>query len=184
MIGVTRQIDMRLSKRDKGIIFEGRKIFMSYSVKTTKEGIDYNAVSKVLKSFGMSDCDVDTQKKIFQNSYAVSFLYDDDKLIGCARALSDGFCEAALYNIALAEEYHGQGLGRILIESIIEQVKQCNIILYTHPQTIAMYEKFGFRRQKSGMAIYHGNETELQRFEEVGFILPEGYRFHDNEYEE
>ena len=83
---------------------------MSYSVKTTKEGIDYNAVSKVLKSFGMSDCDVDTQKKIFQNSYAVSFLYDDDKLIGCARALSDGFCEAALYNIALAEEYHGQGL--------------------------------------------------------------------------
>ena len=46
---------------------------MSYSVKTTKEGIDYNAVSKVLKSFGMSDCDVDTQKKIFQNSYAVSF---------------------------------------------------------------------------------------------------------------
>lgn len=69
---------------------------MSYSVKTTKEGIDYNAVSKVLKSFGMSDCDVDTQKKIFQNSYAVSFLYDDDKLIGCARALSDGFCEAAL----------------------------------------------------------------------------------------
>ena len=56
--------------------------------------------------------------------------------------------------------------------------------MYTHPQTIAMYEKFGFRRQKSGMAIYHGNETELQRFEEVGFILPEGYRFHDNEYEE
>lgn len=157
---------------------------MSYSIKTTKEGIDYNAVSKVLKSFGMSDRDVDTQKKIFQNSYAVSFLYDDDKLIGCARALSDGFCEAALYNIALAKDYHGQGLGRILIESIIEQVKQCNIILYTHPQTIAMYEKFGFRRQKSGMAIYHGNETELQRFEEVGFILPEGYRFHDNEYEE
>ena len=101
---------------------------MSYSVKTTKEGIDYNAVSKVLKSFGMSDCDVDTQKKIFQNSYAVSFLYDDDKLIGCARALSDGFCEAALYNIALAEEYHGQGLGRILIESIIEQVN--NAILF------------------------------------------------------
>lgn len=95
-----------------------------------------------------------------------------------------GFVKLHWYNIALAEEYHGQGLGRILIESIIEQVKQCNIILYTHPQTIAMYEKFGFRRQKSGMAIYHGNETELQRFEEVGFILPEGYRFHDNEYEE
>ena len=48
---------------------------MSYSVKTIKEGIDYNAVSKVLKSFGMSDCDVDTQKKIFQNGYAVLIFY-------------------------------------------------------------------------------------------------------------
>ncbi len=156
---------------------------MSYRIKTTKENIDYSAVNSLLRYYGMSECDVDTQRKIFQNSYAVSFLYDGDRLIGCARALSDGFCEAALYNIALAEEYHGQGLGRMLIESIVEQVKHCNIILYTHPQTIAMYEKFGFRRQKSGMAIYHGDKEDLQRFEEVGFILPEGFRFHDNKYE-
>lgn len=158
-------------------------MIMGYSIKTTKDDVDYNAVNDILKSYGMSNDDVEIRKKIFLNSYAVSFLYDDNKLIGCARALSDGYSEAAVYNIALAKEYHGQGLGRMLIESIIEQVKQCNIILYTHPQTIAMYEKFGFRRQKSGMAIYHGSKDDLQRFEDVGFILPEGYRFHDNEYE-
>ena len=105
---------------------------MSYSVKTTKKVLTIMQLVKVLKSFGMSDCDVDTQRRFFRIVMRCLFLYDDDKLIGCARALSDGFCEAALYNIALAEEYHGQGLGRILIESIIEQVKQCNIIfVYT-----------------------------------------------------
>lgn len=71
----------------------------------------------------------------------------------------------------------------MLIESILAQVKGCNIILYTHPQTVGLYENFGFRRQKTGMAIYQGNENDLERMEKVGFILPEGYRFNDNEYE-
>jgi hypothetical protein len=46
-----------------------------------------------------------------------------------------------------------------------------------------MYEKFGFRRQKTGFVIFDEPEDKLQMMEEVGFMLPEGYRFHDNEYE-
>ena len=156
---------------------------MSIYIKTTKEDIDYDAVPPLLQSFGMSDRVATGQKQIFQNSYAVSFLYDDDRLIGCARAISDGICEAAIYNIALSREYHGQKLGRKLIDSILKQVEGCNVILYTHPRTVALYEKLGFRRQKTGMAIYQGNAEDLKRMETVGFILPEGYRFHDNEYE-
>lgn len=156
---------------------------MKYYIKTSKEDIDYQAVSDILGYYGMSSLNAEMQEKVFKNSYAVSFLYDEERLIGCARALSDGVSEAALYNIALKEEYHGKQLGRMLIESIIEQVKNCNIILYTHPQTIAMYEKFGFRRQKTGMAIYHGTAEDMIRMEKVGFILPDKYRFHDNEYE-
>lgn len=154
---------------------------MSVYLKTTKEDIDYEAVAALLNSFGMSGRNADEQERIFKSSYAVSFLYDGDKLIGCARALSDGVCEAALYNIALAREYHGRKLGRMLIESILEQVRGCNIILNTHPRTVAMYEKFGFRRQKTGMAIYQGNADDLKRMEKTGFLLPEGYRFSDNE---
>ena len=36
-----------------------------------------------------------------------------------------------------------------------------NVILYTHPKTVSMYEKMGFRRQKTGMAIYNGNAESL-----------------------
>lgn len=156
---------------------------MKYYIKTSKDDVDYQAVCDILRYYGMSSLNSEMQRKVFQNSYAVAFLYDGDKLIGCARALSDGISEAALYNIALKKEYHGKQLGRKLIDAIIDQVKQCNIILYTHPQTIALYEKFGFRRQKTGMAIYHGTEEDLLRMERVGFILSEKYRFHDNEYE-
>ena len=155
---------------------------MSVYLKTTKEDIDYEAVAALLNSFGMSGRNADEQERIFKSSYAVSFLYDGDKLIGCARALSDGVCEAALYNIALAREYHGRKLGRMLIESILEQVRGCNIILYTHPRTVAMYEKFGFRRHVySSTQRKEWNADDLKRMEKTGFLLPEGYRFSDNE---
>ena len=41
----------------------------------------------------------------------------------------------------------------------------------------------GFRRQKTGMAIYNGNAESLKWMEDTGFLLEEGYRFGDNDYE-
>lgn len=156
---------------------------MSLSIKTSKEHVDYQAVADILKRAGLSNYDAETEKKIFENSYAVAFVYDDDKVVGCGRALSDGVCQAAIYNIALDEAYRGSQWGRAIIESLLEQVKGCTVILYTHPQTLAMYEKFGFRRQKTGFVIFNKSEEELKWMEEEGFLLPEGYRFHDNPYE-
>jgi len=111
----------------------------------------------------------------------VAFAYDGKELIGVGRALSDGVCQAAIYNIALEEEYHSRQIGRTIVNSLLEQVKGCNVILYTHPKTVAMYEKFGFRRSKTGMVIFP--EEKLGEMEGMGFLLPPGYRFGDNEYE-
>ena len=69
------------------------------------------------------------------------------------------------------------------MDSLVEQVKGCTIILYTHPQTLAMYEKFGFRRQRTGFVMFAGDEEQQKWLEEEGFLLPDGYRFGDNEYE-
>jgi predicted N-acetyltransferase YhbS len=84
----------------------------------------------------------------------------------------------------MEEEYHGKQIGRAIINSLLEQVKGCNVILYTHPQTIALYEKFGFRRQKTGMVKFNKPVEETKWMEDNGFLLPERYRFHDNMYEQ
>jgi ribosomal protein S18 acetylase RimI-like enzyme len=156
---------------------------MDIEVRTTTENIDWNSVTDILNSYGLSHYDAGMQKKIFENSYAVVFLYDKEKLIGCGRVLSDGICQAAVYNIALAEAYHGKQIGRLLIESLLRQVKGCTVTLYTHPKTVGMYEKFGFRRLKTGMVIFEAGEEELEWMEDTGFVLPKKYRFGDNEYE-
>ncbi|MBN7771750.1 GNAT family N-acetyltransferase [Clostridium aminobutyricum] len=141
---------------------------MAYRFQKNTESVDWNIVSELLYHFRLNNLDADTQKKVFENSYAVIFVFDDDKLIGFGRALSDGICQAAIYNIALNEAYHGKGLGKAIINELVEQVKGCNIILYTHPNSIGLYEHLGFRRMKTGMALYQ--PRHLLKLEEMGFI--------------
>lgn len=156
---------------------------MNITYKTTKENINWQDVSDVLWRSNLSKRSAQEQEKIFMNSYAVVFVYDGDRIVGVARALSDGVCQAAVYNVALDEEYHGNGIGREMIERLLDQLKGQNIVLYTHPKTVALYEKFGFRRNKTAMTIYgYGCPPESRAFvENNGFLLPEGYRF-ESEY--
>ena len=77
---------------------------MSIRLVTDKENVDYQAVADILDHFGLSHFDAATEEKIFKNSYATAFIYDGDQVVGCARAISDGVCQAAIYNVALLEE--------------------------------------------------------------------------------
>ncbi|WP_394522769.1 GNAT family N-acetyltransferase [Lacrimispora sp. JR3] len=147
--------------------------------KTTKDNINWQEVSDVLRRSGLSDHTPEEQETIFTNSYAVVFVYDKDQIVGVGRALSDGVCQAAVYNIALEEEYQGSGIGRKLISLLLDQVKGQNVILYTHPRTVALYEKMGFRRSKTAMCIFCGPEDTRAWMEQEGFLLPEKYRFVD-----
>lgn len=156
---------------------------MRIKIKTNRINIDWKAVAELLSYYGLSSLDADTQKMVFENSYAVAFAYDGDKLIACGRALSDGICQAAMYNIAVNESYHGKGIGRLIIGTLLEQVRGCTVTLYTHPRTIALYEKFGFRRLKTGMTLFAAPGHALDYLEETGFLFPEKFRFNDNEYD-
>lgn len=141
---------------------------MDCQFKTTTESVDWAGVAAILSHFGLSQLDPETQKKVFERSYAVVFVYDGETLIGCGRALSDGVCQAAIYNIALDERYHGRGLGKEIIRRLIKQVSMCNIILYTHPKTVSLYEHLGFRRMKTGMAMYR--QDHIEELEKMEFI--------------
>ena len=105
-----------------------------FDVIDTCEEIDFDEVSALLKYYGLSDLESEVQRKVFQNSYVTIFIKDKDKLIGVGRAISDGICQAAVYNIAVRDEYRGLGIGRTIVEEIISRLKGCNVVLYTHPK--------------------------------------------------
>lgn len=152
---------------------------MGITYKTTKDNVDWQQVTDVIKNAGLSQASKELQEKEFSNSQVVVFVYDDDKIVGVGRALSDGVSQGAIYNVALDDKYQGQGIGKAIVEKLIEQMPGQNIILYTHPQTVAMYEKFGFRRSKTAMEYFSIDEEHLKWLENEGFFLPKGFRFAD-----
>ena len=145
---------------------EVRLVLMKYKIVKSCKNIDFSQVCEILHFYGLSDLDVDTQEKVFKNSYAVVFLLDEKKIIGVGRAISDGICQAALYNLAVRDEYQGNGFGKVIVDHLLKQVEGCNVILYTHPKHIGLYEHWGLSRLKTAYAIY----IDEEHYREEGFI--------------
>ena len=139
---------------------------MKYEIRTDHEGIDFKQVHEILHFYGLSDLDLVSQEKVFRNSFAVVYLIEGKKVIGVGRAISDGICQAAIYNIAVRDEYRGHGLGKVIVDELLKQVKGCNVILYTHPKHYGLYEHWGFSRLKTGYAFY----PQPEHYRAEGFI--------------
>ncbi|WP_019912374.1 GNAT family N-acetyltransferase [Paenibacillus sp. HW567] len=127
---------------------------------------DWARVAQLMRHFGLSEASGERHRQAFENSYAVTFVYDNQTLIGFGRVISDGVSQAAIYNIAADPAYHGQGIGRLIIENLLSFVRHCNVILFTHPDKIDFYKHLGFRTMKTGLALY----LEEDKLAEMGFI--------------
>ena len=54
----------------------------TYEIIDSCEDIDFREVSELLKYYGLSDLDSDTQRQVFRNSYVTIFVKKKDELIG------------------------------------------------------------------------------------------------------
>jgi ribosomal protein S18 acetylase RimI-like enzyme len=111
-------------------------------------------VSKILKEVNMASFEGNVHKKIFENSHTVIFVFDNEKLIGFGRAISDGVYQAAIYDVAVLPEYQGNKIGKLIVEHILNSIPQCNFILYASPGKEPFYEKLNFKKMKTGMALF------------------------------
>lgn len=81
------------------------------------------------------------------NSDPVIGVWDGEKLIGFARATSDGIYRANIWDVAIHPDYRGLGLGRKLVESVLSHPKMNRVervyLMTTHQQQF--YERIGFQ---------------------------------------
>ncbi|HPQ45422.1 MAG TPA: GNAT family N-acetyltransferase [Syntrophales bacterium] len=139
---------------------------METDIKQDCTDVDWNTVSEILKRVGMTHYEPDVHRRAFEASYAKVFVYQSDQLIGFGRAISDGVFQAAIYDCAVHPEFQGRGIGKIIIETIMQSIQHCNAILYASPGKEGFYQRYGFRKMKTGMAYFQKSETMRDR----GFI--------------
>jgi ribosomal protein S18 acetylase RimI-like enzyme len=85
------------------------------------------------------------------NSKPVVTAWDGDRLIGHARATSDGIYRANIWDVVIDPEYRGVGLGKKLVKTVLEHSNMCNVeriyLMTTHQQKF--YEQIGFEQNSS-----------------------------------
>ena len=139
---------------------------MNLELRYDCKNIDWNKVSTILKTVGMANYEGAVHKKAFENSHTVVFVFDYGELIGFGRAISDGVYQGAIYDVAVSPEYQGKKIGAKIVNSILESLPNCNVILYASPGKENFYEKSNFRKMKTGMALFINKE----KMQAKGFI--------------
>ncbi len=127
--------------------------------------INWVSVVEILRITGMANYSPERHQKAFGNSHNVVFVFENKRLIGFGRALSDGVYQAAIYDVAVIPDFQGRGIGTIIVDQLMRKCPDCNFILYSAPGKEIFYEKLNFRRMKTGMALF----TNGEQMKEKGF---------------
>jgi len=127
---------------------------MGMEIKLDCADVNWQFVAETLKRVGMAHGEPAAHKKAFENSRVTVFIYREGQLIGFGRAISDDVFQAAIYDVAVVPEYQTRGIGKIIIKTIMDKLSHCNFILYAAPGKEGFYQTLGFRKMKTGMALF------------------------------
>ena len=98
-------------------------------------------------------------RRSFEQSQHVEFARDGDRLVGMARLLSDGVCNAYLLDVWTSSDYRRQGIASAMIGRLLEQVPGQHVGLQTEDAQ-AFYESLGFRPQPEFWSVVVGGWLE------------------------
>lgn len=147
----------------------------------TTEDVDFIRLNELLSlAFGGKERDAEVTRITFENSRYTAFAFDGGKLVGCARAESDGVSQGLILNVAVDPEYQGLHIGQETIHRLAAQMKGQNLFLNTHPGGVGFYNREGFRRNKTAMLF--PSHPDMPAAMAGGFMLPKGYRFDDETF--
>ncbi|MGK7877781.1 MAG: GNAT family N-acetyltransferase [Xenococcaceae cyanobacterium] len=92
------------------------------------------------------------------NSDPVISVWDGKRMIGFARATSDGIYRAGIWDVVIHPEYRGAGLGSKLVETVLSHPRLNRVervyLMTTHQQRF--YQHIGFQENKTTtMVLYN-----------------------------
>jgi ribosomal protein S18 acetylase RimI-like enzyme len=85
----------------------------------------------------------------FINSNYVVSAWDDRRLVGVVRVLSDTIQRSVVYDLAVFPDYQEKGIGSVLISKCLQKFKKTQITLGTSSRNFKFYEKLGFRQSRN-----------------------------------
>ncbi len=121
---------------------------MTVTIDGSLEGIDW---ARARADLAADDFDngrsADALRRSFQRSQHVAFARDGGRVVGMARLLSDGVCNAYLVDVWTASSYRRQGIATAMIRRLLDEVPGQHVGLQTDEDAQAFYASLGFGPQ-------------------------------------
>jgi len=97
-------------------------------------------------------------RRMLAGSAAVVSLWRGRRLVGFARASSDGVFRAVLWDVVIPEDLQGQGLGRQLVEALLNtpQLQGVERVYLMTTNSAGFYEQLGFMRVEGQQLLLRG----------------------------
>lgn len=105
--------------------------------------------------------DIDKIRRAYEKSYQYVVAFEDGQVLGAARMISDGECYAWIHDVAVLESYRRKGIGRAILDKLLEGNEELLIGLTSSFMATDFYRELGFKKHKTAMAKYPGPSDYL-----------------------
>ena len=136
---------------------------MAIEYRTDLIGVDWESFKQDLIADDFHNGRTTGQLKLsFENSSQVVMVWDERRVIGSARQLSDGVGNAYVVDVWTLSAYRERGIATRMMKMLVDAVPGQHIYLQAD-DAVDFYKKIGFTEQPVGLRIISGeylqNET-------------------------
>ena len=111
----------------------------------------------VLSSFWAQERQIEDWEIALTHSCPIISVWDQQQLIGFARATSDGIYRGTIWDVVIHPDYRGHGLGRKLVQTVLAHPHMSKVeriyLMTTHQQSF--YERIGFAENGTTTMVLH-----------------------------
>ena len=118
---------------------------------TDLDGVDWERLTATLAEDNFDNGRSPTQlEESFRNSYLAVLATSDSRIIGTARVLSDGVCNAYIVDVWTLSSFRRQGIASHMMEILMDKLPGQHVYLFTD-DAVEFYETLGFEPRGVGM---------------------------------
>lgn len=100
------------------------------------------------------DWGLDGIERAIEASVAVG-AWDGERLVGFARAISDGEHRAYVEDVVVDPEYRGRSIGERTVAALVEAIGRVHIVsLFCEPERVEFYGRNGFRPSETAVMVH------------------------------
>jgi GNAT superfamily N-acetyltransferase len=124
---------------------------MAAAEPTLREGLEGLTPARILTLYRRAPLmrsvhDPAAVEAMFASATFVVSAWHGDRLVGLARVLSDGVLFSFLCDLAVEPDVQGVGIGRQLIDAVLERCRGTELVLRDSEISAPFYERIGFER--------------------------------------